>query len=113
MKIEKQSLSIDLNSHPHLATVKEEYLINDEYRILIAETEEFLHIRIRRLDDKPITEYQLFQDIKNEFIGKDKVGVQVFPKVGDYIDNTNTYHIFHWMKNEPRIPNLKEMYKYK
>jgi len=78
--------------------------------VLIANTKGVKHLRIRRLDDLPITEYSIFQQIKNYFLGEEVVAVQVFPKASDYIDNSNTYHLFSWEGIE--VPNLKTMYQY-
>lgn len=97
-------------THPHLISVQEAWIVNNKFKVLIAITGSIKHLRIRRLDDLPITEYLIFQEIKNEFLGKEAVAVQVFPKASDYIDNTNTYHLFSWEGID--VPNLKTMYMY-
>jgi hypothetical protein len=51
-----------------------------------------------------------FQAIKNEFLGDEAEAIEVFPKVSNYIDNTNTYHLFSWQNMD--VPNLKELYTY-
>jgi len=84
--------------------------VNATFKVLIANANGVKHLRIRRLDDLPITEYSIFQQIKNHFLGEEVVAVQVFPKASDYIDNSNTYHIFSWVGIE--VPNLKTMYQY-
>jgi hypothetical protein len=107
----------DASTHPHLKTVTEVFVVHDEgevgYSVMIADGHipTLKHLRIRRLDDKPIPDYQVFQQIKNRFLGEDVVAVQVFPKVSDYVDNTNTYHLFTWEGID--VPNLKTMYEYK
>jgi len=98
-------------THPHLETVREAWIVNACFKVLIANTNGVKHLRIRRLDDLPITEYGIFQQIKNHFLGEEVLAVQVFPKASDYIDNSNTYHLFSWEGIE--VPNLKTMYKYK
>jgi len=100
----------DISSRPHLETVFEAWEINETYIVLIAQTEKYKHLRIRRKDDKPITHYRIFQEIKNRFFGDEVEAVQVFPKKSNYVDNTNTYHIFSW--EEIQLPNLKQMYHY-
>lgn len=100
----------DTANHPHLVTVQEAWIVNDTFKVLIASTHGVKHLRIRRLDDFPITEYNIFQQIKNHFLGNEVVAIQVFPKTSDYIDNTNTYHLFSWDGID--VPNLKTMYKY-
>ena len=98
------------SGHPHLETVVKGAIVDDLYRVLVAQTGKYLHIRIRRLDDLPITSFSDMQEIKNHFIGPEQVAIQVFPRVSDYVNNTNTYHLFSWKGIE--TPNLKEMYHY-
>ena len=100
----------DKLTRPHLETVYEAWEVNKKYRVLVAKTSKYLHLRIKRLDNQPICEYKIFQDIKNVFIGEEVEAIQVFPKVSNHIDNTNTYHLFSWEGIE--TPNLKELYKY-
>lgn len=96
--------------HPHLNTVQKAYVVDDVYKVYIARTGKYTHIRIRRLDNQPIHSFADFQEIKNEFLGAEAVAVEVFPKVSDYVDNSNTYHLFSWQDME--VPNLKELYEY-
>lgn len=97
-------------NHPHLNTLVKAFVVNDLYHVYISKTGQYTHIRIRRIDDKPICNYVDFQEIKNQFLGDEAEAIQVFPKVSNYVDNTNTYHLFSWP--EMRCPNLKELYKY-
>ncbi len=96
--------------HPHLKTVTKGAIVNDLYRVLVAQTKKYTHVRIRRLDNLPITSFSDMQQIKNYFIGAEQIAVQVFPRTSDYIDNTNTYHLFSWPDMD--VPNLKDMYQY-
>ena len=97
-------------NHPHLKTVKQAYIVNDIYRVYIAQTKQYTHIRIRRLDDEPISSFSDFQEIKNHFLGEEIEAIQVFPKVSNYVNNSNTYHLFSWQGMQ--VPNLKELYRY-
>jgi len=98
------------SEHPHLETVVKGAIVDDLYRVLVAHTGKYLHVRIRRLDDLPITSFADMQEIKNYFIGREQTAIQVFPRTSDYVNNTNTYHLFSWKDME--TPNLKEMYQY-
>src|ERR1035437_9631044 len=109
-KVVKSKLP-NFTTHPHLSTVYAAYLIDDDYKVYLSKTGKYTHLRIRRLDDKPIIEYSIFQDIKNKLLGNECTAVQVFPNSSDYIDNTNTYHLFTWDGID--VPNLKKMYAYK
>ena len=62
------------------------------------------------MDDLPISNFSHMQEIKNIFIGPEHPAVRVFPRASDYIDNTNTYHLFSWDNMD--VPNLKDLYKY-
>ena len=97
-------------NHPNLDTVYKGFIVDDFYRVLIARTGKYKHLRIRRLDDKPVSSFSDMQNLKNHFLGKEVEGIQVFPKISNYVNNTNTYHIFSWDGMD--LPNLKEMYKY-
>lgn len=97
-------------NHPHLSTVKQAYIVDDIYRVYLAQTGKYTHLRIRRIDDKPFPNFRDFQEIKNHFLGEETEAIQVFPKVSNYVDNSNTYHLFSWQGMD--VPNLKELYKY-
>jgi hypothetical protein len=97
-------------NRPHLISVYDGYIIDGMYRVLLANTGKYKHMRIRRLDDLPISDFTLFQNLKNHFFGDEVEGIQVFPKKSNYVDNTNTYHIFTWIGIE--TPDLKKMYEY-
>ncbi len=84
----------DFTAMPHLSSVTAAYEVNDTYKVLIARSGIITHVRIRRKDDQPITNYQIFQEIKNKFIGEEKEAVQVFPKKSNYIDNYSLGMIF-------------------
>ena len=107
VKIDTEPIKVN---HPHLSTVVDGAIVDDLYRVLVAKTGKYTHIRIRRLDDLPITSFSDMQEIKNHVIGPERLAIQVFPRVSDYINNTNTYHLFSW--DGMVVPNLKEMYEY-
>lgn len=108
--VEIQDIEALKINHPHLQTVKQAYIVNGLYRVYLAQTKKYTHLRIRRLDDQPISSFSDFQEIKNRFLGEETEAVQVFPKVSNYVDNSNTYHLFSWQGME--VPNLKELYQY-
>lgn len=110
MKIEILDTEAIKKGHPHLSTVTEAYLVDDLYKVYIAQTGKYKHLRIRRIDDLPISVFSDMQNIKNKFFGAETEAIQVYPKVSNYINNTNTYHLFTW--DEIETPNLKDMYRY-
>lgn len=40
------------------------YIVDNVYKVYIAKTGKYTHIRIRRIDDKPISNFKDFQAIK-------------------------------------------------
>lgn len=108
--IEIQNIEDIKLNHPHLYSVIQAYVVDHMYKVYIAKTGKYTHIRIRRIDDKPISDFKDFQAIKNQFLGEETEAIQVYPKVSNYIDNSNTYHLFSWEGME--VPNLKELYSY-
>jgi len=110
MKIEKIDAEIIKNGHPHLNTVTEAYIVDNLYKVYIAQTGKYKHLRIRRIDDLPVSSFSDMQNIKNQFLGPETEAIQVYPKVSNYINNSNTYHLFTWDGIE--TPNLKDMYSY-
>ena len=110
MKIETLDLEALKREHPHLNTVTEAYIVDNFYKVYIAQTGKYKHLRIRRIDDLPISSFSDMQNIKNRFFGEEAEAIQVYPKVSNYINNTNTYHLFTWPGIE--VPNLKDMYSY-
>ncbi len=51
------------------------------------------HLWVRRQDGKPTTWKEL-QQIKNELIGEDKMGIEVFPKTETLVDQAPMYHVW-------------------
>lgn len=101
-------------THPHLYRVDTAFIVNEKYLVYLNITgrdDELVHLRIRRLDDKPITNFAFLQEVKNKLLGENVVAIQVFPKTEDYIDNSNTYHLF--VVQEFEAPNLKKLYFYR
>ncbi len=56
-------------NHPYLDTVQKVYIGDDTYKVYIAQTNQYRHIRVRRLDDLPISSFSDLQSVKNRFLG--------------------------------------------
>jgi hypothetical protein len=80
------------------------------YEILYDEPKGFKHLRISRVDGEPIRSWKDIQEIKNDLLGEDVVAIEVFPKQCDFVNGSNTYHIWTWDGIE--VPNLEELYTY-
>lgn len=68
------------------------------------------HLMIRRHDEKPIHSWADMQKAKNDLVehGENRIGVQVFPKESDLIDQANMYHIWVFPVGYDLPFNLKE-----
>ena len=110
MKYKKIGLP-NIKTHPHLKDVIKSYNVDEVYIVYYSKIDKYIHLRIRRIDDKPVINYMDIQQIKDDLLGKNVEAIQVFPKRNDFIDNSNTYHIWTW--KGIKIPNLKKLYEYK
>lgn len=109
MGIERYAVPEDFKNHPHLKHVTKYWEVGEKYQVLYDGASGFKHLRVRRFDDKPICDFMDLQEIKNNFFGEWIVAVQVFPKQEDFVDGSNTYHL--WVV-EGELPNLKTLYEY-
>lgn len=60
-------------------------------------------LSIRRNDRKPIRDWRHFQRIKNELVGPEREGVELFPAESRLVDEANQYHLWVLPEGE-RVP---------
>ena len=109
----KTRIPAEVMEYPQCKGLKRSYKgVSDGTRYLVfySEIDKYIHIRIIREDQEPISNYMDMQDIKNLLIGSDKIAIQVFPRKEDMINYGNTYHLWSW--DDMEAPNLKELYNY-
>lgn len=111
MKIRRCSVPEDFKDDPRLKGVTKYFEVGEKYQVLYDEINGFKHLRIRRFDDQPICDFMDLQEIKNNFFGEWEAAIQVFPKQEDFVDGSNTYHL--WIVKDVNLPNLKNLYEYK
>lgn len=58
-----------------------------------------LHLSIKRLDRAPIRDWRHLQRIKNEIVGPECEGVELYPADSRLVDEANQYHL--WVVAEP------------
>jgi hypothetical protein len=80
------------------------------YDILFDEIRGFKHLRICRIDRKPIHNFMDMQEIKNDLWGEDVIAIEVYPKQSDFKNGSNTYHLWTW--SGIYVPNLAQLYEY-
>jgi hypothetical protein len=104
--------SINFQSHPHLKHISKCWASKDgEYHILFDEIKGYKHLRISRKDKKPVHNWMDIQQIKNDILGVDVIAIEIYPKQAEFINGSNTYHIWTW--EGISVPNLAELYEYR
>ncbi|HEY3841551.1 MAG TPA: hypothetical protein VGL72_33505 [Bryobacteraceae bacterium] len=68
--------------------------MNDTYRVRLRNAPPFVQLDISRLDGEPCTNWRDFQQIKNELIGPECEGVELFPADSRLVDTANQYHLW-------------------
>lgn len=87
-----------------------EYWRNDKYQVSVFEdeaTESFpalIHLSIKRNDRAPIFSWRDIQAIKNQLVGPENEGVQLFPAESRLVDGANQYHLWCFKDPEMRFP---------
>lgn len=84
---------------------KVEYWLNDLYQVALYRTGEgdtmVIQLNIRRRDGKPIfRDWRHFQRIKNELVGRECEGIELYPAESRLVDTSNKYHI--WCVPDPK-----------
>jgi len=100
-------------THQHIKGEIKSWYVDDKYIVIYSKTDMYIHIRIGHAacGDKHDIPYMDIQRIKDEFLGEDKVAIQIFPKKKDFISKDSPiYHIWHWEDME--VPNLAEIHEY-
>jgi hypothetical protein len=84
------------------ATMQSTVLVNSRYQVNLFRTEasdwrpEMVHLSIKRRDKEPVGEerFRDFQRIKNEIVGEEFEGVELYPAESRLCDTANQYHIW-------------------
>ena len=80
-----------------------EYWMNNKYQVAIFRKTDigFIHLSIKRLDKNPIHDWRDLQTIKNELVGPEHEGVELYPAESRRVDAANQYHL--WCFNDPKM----------
>jgi len=62
----------------------------------------FVHLTIRAVDGSARHDWRDFQRIKNELVGEEAEGVELYPSESRVVDTANHYHL--WVFREHRFP---------
>jgi len=80
--------------------------LNDKYQVTIRDVgrpdenwPEMWHLSIKRLDRQPLHDWRELQQIKNELVGPENEGCEVYPAESRLVDTSNQYH--QWVFKDP------------
>jgi hypothetical protein len=75
---------------------KDRIMINNRYQVMIRDDPEN-HSRmlsIKRIDQQPIRDWRDLQRIKNELVGPECEGIELYPAESRLVDTANQYHLW-------------------
>jgi hypothetical protein len=79
-------------------TETEEMILDEKYKNI-----GMTYLSIKRIDKEPIHDWRDLQEIKNQLCGKDREGMEIYPREDRVVDTANQYHLFVFPKDY-RIP---------
>ena len=78
--------------------------VNSRYQVNLHDEEDFVHLSIKTLDKRPARDWRDFQRIKNELVGEECEGLELFPAESRLVDTANQYHLWVYRNPNFRIP---------
>lgn len=86
--------------------------VNSRYQVAVykrqsygdAEPMDLLHLSIKRIDGAAIRDWRELQRIKNELVGPEHEGCELFPAESRLVDGANQYHVFVLADPQARFP---------
>ena len=77
---------------------------NDKYLVTVREQSAegkptLVHLSIKRLDQQPIHDWRDLQAIKNQLVGEECEGVELYPAQTRLVDAANQFHL--WVVKDP------------
>jgi hypothetical protein len=85
--------------------------VNNRYTVILTRMPpldgngpEVVHLSIRRNDRKPIRDWRDMQRIKNELVGPECEGVEVYPAERRLVDTANKYHLWVCADDHYQLP---------
>lgn len=83
----------------------EKVYLNDTYQVNVQEIDtkmgRMFWLSIKRRDKEVIRDWRDFQEIKNELVGPENEGVELYPAESRKVDVANQYHMF--VMADPRV----------
>jgi hypothetical protein len=77
---------------------QDEIFLNDTYQVNVRRCDTpigpMLHLSIKRRDREVIRDWRELQEIKNQIVGPEHEGVELFPAESRLVDTANQYHLW-------------------
>lgn len=77
---------------------------NEQYQVNVRHQGEFVHLSIKRNDKKPVRDWRDMQAIKNQLVGPECEGVELFPAESRVVDTANQFHLWCFASPKHRFP---------
>ncbi len=77
---------------------------NSRYQVVVRANGSTVYLSIKRLDQLPIRNWRDLQRIKNELVGPECEGFEIFPAESRLVDTANQYHLWVFTDPEIRLP---------
>lgn len=85
--------------------VDQTIMVNSRYQVMVRPSgSDMTYLSIKRLDQRPIRSWRDLQRIKNELVGPECEGLEMFPAESRLLDSANQYHLFVFSDPQVRLP---------
>ncbi len=93
-----------IHCHCLFATI-DPVFANDVYQVVVREVKcewgDMVHLSIKRNDREPLHDWRDLQEIKNQLVGPEHEGIELYPAESRRVDTSNQYHL--WVLKEKGI----------
>lgn len=79
--------------------LRREVFMNSRYQVETERNNGMVHLSIKRKDQQPVHDWRDLQRIKNELVGPECEGVELYPAESRCVDTANQYHL--WVVDDP------------
>jgi hypothetical protein len=79
----------------------EEVWMNETYQVNVrrGDVGDLVHLSIKRRDKQPVTDWRDKQAMKNQLVGPECEGIELYPAESRLVDGANQYHL--WCSSDP------------
>lgn len=99
-------------ARPVRDVANDEIWLNDSYQVNVRKVDPMpgsglppmAHLSIKRLDKGPARDWRDFQQIKNEMVGPECEGCELYPADSRVVDTSNQFHLWVFRTPEAQFP---------